>query len=89
MAAGAVEAVRDAGRQNSPTVIGLGGGEAGLGADQDGSMHGIILQSPVLDGRHAVETALGITAGEYIVAETFPELEKIAAGGVAECEPKW
>lgn len=65
---GAVQAVRNAGRQGEVFVFGIDGSDqlAGFLLDEDDVLHGVTAQQPFEMGREAVNSALAVIAGDEV-----------------------
>lgn len=68
MALGAIQAVKEAGRQNTVKVLGIDATPDGIAAVQNGDMTITVFQDFVAQGEKSVETAVGLIEGK-----TYPK----------------
>lgn len=89
MASGVAQAVADAHKKNQVKVVGLGGSKQGFDGVKDKSIVGTIIQSPVQDGKLAVQAASKVAKGHKIPANQYLKPIIVTAGNVSQYTPEW
>jgi ABC-type sugar transport system substrate-binding protein len=90
MAAGAAQAIAEAGLAGKIKLMSCGGGTAAaLALIKSGKLAGTVYQSPITDGTLAVDTALKVLAGQTIPAFTGLPNPIVNASNVATYTPAY
>jgi len=89
MASGVAQAVSDAGEQGQVKVVGLGGSQQGFDGVKDKSIFGTIIQSPVQDGKLAVQAAVKVAKGDKIPAQQYLKPITVTSDNVSKYQPEW
>lgn len=89
MASGVAQAVADAGKKDQVKVVGLGGSKQGFDGVKDKSIVGTIIQSPVQDGKLAIQAAVKVAKGDKIPAQQYLKPITVTADNVSKFSPEW
>lgn len=87
MARGFIDAWIEAGKTEFPLIVGINGQADAFQSIRDGQMFATILQSPVEDGKLALETMVKILDGETVDARLPIPLTVIDSSNVDDIEP--
>lgn len=89
MASGVAQAVSDAGKASSITVVGLGGSTQGFDGIKDGSIYGTIIQSPKQDAEYAAQAAADLIAGKTLPATNYLKPISVTKDNVSQYTAEW
>lgn len=89
LAAGAAQAVADAGKKGKIQIVGLGGSGDGLKAVTDGTFYGTMIQSPVFDGSYGVQALVNILNGKEQPAKQYLPVLPVTKDNVGQYTPEW
>ncbi|MFD5598808.1 sugar ABC transporter substrate-binding protein [Leucobacter sp. NPDC058333] len=89
MARGFIDAWAEAGKdpKEIPPIVGINGQKDAFESIRDGQFYATIVQSPVEDGKLALETILQAAAGEKVEARIPIPLTVVTADNVEDVEP--
>ncbi|UOR01269.1 sugar ABC transporter substrate-binding protein [Leucobacter allii] len=89
MARGFIDAWAEAGKDPGaiPPIVGINGQQDAFDSIRDGQFYATIVQSPVEDGKLALETILQAAAGEQVEARIPIPLTVVTAENVEDVEP--
>jgi ABC-type sugar transport system substrate-binding protein len=87
MARGFIDAWIEAGKTEFPVIVGINGQADAFQSIKDGQMHATILQSPVEDGKLALETIVKVIEGEKVDARLPIPLTVVNKDNVDSLEP--
>lgn len=89
MAAGAGQALQEAGLKDKVKVIGIGGSKDGLQAMRDGMIDGDTFMSAVEEGYKAIEACNAYLNGEDVPERTELKQVEVTIDNIDEFEPEW
>ena len=89
MAAGAGQALKEAGKKDDVYVIGIGGSKDGMQAMRDGLIDGDTFMSAVEEGQMAVEVCAKYLNGEKIEEKTVITQVEVTLDNIDEFTPEW
>jgi ribose transport system substrate-binding protein len=87
MARGFIKANKEAGSKIDPVIIGINGQKDAFASIKSGEMYATILQSPVEDGKLAMETIVEAMQGETVDKRIPIDLTVVTKENVDEVEP--
>lgn len=87
MARGFIKANQEAGNKIDPVIIGINGQKDAFASIESGEMFATILQSPIADGKLAMETIVKAMEGETVEKRIPIDLTVITKENVGDVEP--
>jgi ribose transport system substrate-binding protein len=87
MARGFIKANKEAGNKIDPVIVGINGQKDAFASIKSGEMYATILQSPVADGKLAMETIVKAMEGETVEKRIPIDLTVVTKDNVDDIEP--
>ena len=87
MARGFIDANKESGNKIEPVIVGINGQKDAFASIKSGEMTATIVQSPIADGKLAMETIVKAMAGETVEQRIPIELTVVTKENVGDVEP--